>query len=298
MANDEVDHETGVPHNPTTRERSDLPFPVVGLGASAGGLIALKQFLEQMPANSGLAFVVILHLSPKHESVADKVLQGSTRMPVVQVNEATTVEPNHVYVISPNHDLSMSNGTLHVLPVERERGRHVAIDLFFRTLADTHQDKAVGVVLSGSDSDGSVGIARIKEQGGITFAQSPDDAEYDDMPRSAIATEQIDFVLPAAEIPNKLIEWWRNAREIQLPKAEEDRRLLKTPPDAGEEAERALREILDLLAVRSGHDFRQYKRATVLRRIERRMQVNMVKDLPGYREFLKTHTEETPALLD
>src|SRR6185312_9400295 len=160
-----TDHEAGATRNPDIREHSDLPFPVVGLGASAGGLVALKAFLEHMPKKTGLAFVVILHLSPKHESVAD-----------LRVTEAA-----------------------------RLRGHHVAIDLFFRTLADTHQDKAVGIVLSGTGADGAVGIARIKEQGGVTFVQSPDDAEYDDMPRSAIAAAQIDFVLPVVEIPDKLI---------------------------------------------------------------------------------------------
>ncbi|HJU27427.1 MAG TPA: CheR family methyltransferase, partial [Rhodanobacteraceae bacterium] len=244
-------------------------------------------------------YVIILHLSPKHESVADKVLQGSTRMPVIQVSEPTPLEPDHVYVISPNHDLTMSDGHLHVAKAQRPRGHHIAIDLFFRTLADTHQDKAVGIILSGSDSDGSVGIARIKEQGGVTFVQAPQDAEYDDMPRNAIATGQVDFVLPVTEIPNKLIEWWNNARAIQLPQPPEaDAPILDTPPDSRAVAERAFRDILELLAARSGHDFRHYKRATVLRRIERRMQVSMVRDLPAYREFLKTHPEETAALLD
>ena len=293
------DHESGVPRNPGTEQRSSLRFPVVGLGASAGGMTALKTFLQQMPKNSGLAFVVILHLSPKHESVADKVLQTATGMPVHQVTEAMSLEPNHVYVISPNQDLTMNDGYLRVGEATRPRGHHVAIDLFFRTLADTHQDKAVGVILSGADADGAVGIARIKEQGGVTFVQAPEDAEYDDMPRNAIASGQIDFVLPVAEMPNKLMEWWNNARAIQLPVPEPGAEpILETPPDPRAVAERALREILDILAVRSGHDFRYYKRATVLRRIERRMQVNVVRDLPAYREFLKEHPEETHALLD
>ncbi|HVX05317.1 MAG TPA: chemotaxis protein CheB, partial [Rhodanobacteraceae bacterium] len=216
-----------------------------------------------------------------------------------QVTEPTSLEPDHVYVISPNQDLTMSDGYLRVEEASRPRGHHVAIDLFFRTLADTHQYMAVGVILSGADADGAVGIARIKEQGGVTFVQSPDDAEYDDMPRNAIASGQVDFVLPVTEIPDKLMEWWKNARAIKLPKPEpEGGSILQTPPDASVEAERALREILDILAVRSGHDFRYYKRATVLRRIERRMQVNVVRDLPAYREFLKEHPEETHALLD
>ena len=294
-----VDHDTGIPRNPDVEKRGDLTFPVVGLGASAGGLVALKTFLDHTPKETGLAFVVILHLSPKHESVADKVLQGSTRMPVIQVSEPTPLEPDHVYVISPNQDLTMSDGHLRVTEAARPRGHHVAIDLFFRTLADTHQDKAVGIVLSGTGSDGAVGIARIKEQGGVTFVQAPDDAEYDDMPRSAIAGAQIDFVLPVAEIPDKLIEWWKNAREIRLPEpVDANAPILKTPPDESEAAEHALREILETLAVRSGHDFRYYKRATVLRRIERRMQVNVQQNLPAYRNFLKEHPEEARALLD
>jgi hypothetical protein len=294
-----TDQETGVLRNPDTCERSNLSFPVVGLGASAGGLIALKKFLEQTPKKTGLAFVVILHLSPKHESVADKVLQTSTRMPVVQVNKPTPLEPDHVYVISPNQDLTMSDGHLRVTEAHRPRGHHVAIDLFFRTLADTHQDKAVGIVLSGTGADGAVGIARIKEQGGVTFVQSPDDAEYDDMPRSAIANAHIDFVLPVADMPDKLIEWWKNAREIRLPEpADANAPILQTPPDESAAAEQALREILEILAVRSGHDFRYYKRATVLRRIERRMQVNVQPNLPAYRDFLKEHPEEARALLD
>jgi len=295
-----VDQDIGIPRKPVVKEGGDLPFPVVGLGASAGGLVALKTFLDNTPKKTGLPFVVILHLSPDHESVADKVLQSSTQMPVVQVSASTPLEPDHVYVISPNHDLTMSDGHLRVKPAQRPHGGphggHLAIDLFFRTLADTHQGKAVGVVLSGTGADGAVGIARIKEQRGITFVQSPQDAEYEDMPRNAMATGQIDFVLPAAEMPDKLVEWWRNAREIQLPAPRSDP--IAAPPDSGALAERALRDVLEMLAARSGHDFRHYKRVTVLRRIERRMQINLLKDLAAYRDFLKEHPEETRALLN
>ncbi|MGH8216478.1 MAG: CheR family methyltransferase, partial [Rhodanobacteraceae bacterium] len=301
MANDTAKTvpETGVPHTPDTQERSHLTFPVVGLGASAGGLSALKRIFESLPKQNGMAFVVILHLSPKHESSADKVLQACTRMPVIQVNEETPLQPDHVYVISPAHDLKMSDGTLLVAPAERPRGRPVAIDLFFRTLADAHQSKAVGIILSGTGADGSVGIARIKEQGGVTFAQSPQDAEYEDMPRSAIASAQIDFVLPSAEIADKLIALRDNTRSIRLPRVEpEGAPPAKVSPDDSGVAEQALREVLEILATRSGHDFRCYKRATVLRRIERRMQVNLVKSLPAYRDFLAAHPDETHALLD
>ncbi|TAM99243.1 MAG: PAS domain S-box protein, partial [Rhodanobacteraceae bacterium] len=301
MPNDKTGtgHATRVPRDPPAQKHTELSFPVVGLGASAGGLTALKTFFEQTPPRSGLAFVVILHLSPSHESIADKVLQTATRIPVLQVQESTPLHPDHIYVISPNHDLAMSDGQLSVKPAERPRSGHVAIDLFFRTLADTHQNKAVGIILSGTGADGAVGIVRIKEQGGITFAQSPQDAEYEDMPRNAIATGQVDFVLPVTEIPDKLVEWWRNARAIRLPALDAHGEPgVSTPPDAGAEGEKALRGILETLAARSGHDFRHYRRATVLRRIERRMQINMLKDLPPYREFLKAHPEETRALLD
>ncbi|MGH8153614.1 MAG: CheR family methyltransferase, partial [Rhodanobacteraceae bacterium] len=297
--NDKTDHDTGVAHNPDTHKRSHLPFPVVGLGASAGGLSALKRIFENLPKQNGMAFVVVLHLSPEHESSADKVLQACTRMPVLQVDDTTPLEPDHVYVISPAHDLKMSDGSLLVTPAERPRGRPVAIDLFFRTLADTHQEKAIGIVLSGTGTDGSVGIARIKEQGGVTFAQSPQDAEYEDMPRSAVASAQIDFVLPAPEIAAKLVALRDNTRSIRLPKVAPDGAPpAKASPDDSDAAEQALREVLEILATRSGHDFRCYKRATVLRRIERRMQVNLVKDVPAYRDFLAAHAEETHALLD
>jgi two-component system, chemotaxis family, CheB/CheR fusion protein len=294
-----MDKTTGLPDGEIGGKPSQLTFPVVGLGASAGGLVALKRLLEHMPANCGMAFVVVLHLSPKHESSADEILARATRMPVTQVLEPVAIEPNHVYVISPSNDLRMDDGHLVVTPSERPRGHHVAIDLFFRTLAEVHRDRAIAVVLSGSGSDGSVGITRIKEFCGVTIAQSPQDCEYEDMPRSAIATGRVDFVLPAVDIPQKLIELWSNAKRIVLPPAPEaDDRLVKTPPDTREETEAALREILEVLAARSGHDFRHYKRATVLRRIERRLQVNLLPDLPAYRDYLRATPDETGHLLD
>ncbi|HEX2083373.1 MAG TPA: CheR family methyltransferase, partial [Xanthomonadaceae bacterium] len=294
-----TDHISGLPRDKDAALPSSLNFPVVGLGASAGGLVALKTFLEQMPNHSGMAFVVILHLSPRHESHADAVLQRSTGMPVTQVHATTPIQANHVYVISPTHELRMSDGVLQVKPAERPRGRHIAIDQFFRTLGEAHQDRAMGVVLSGTGADGSVGLARIKEQGGVTLAQAPEDAEYDDMPRNAIATGRVDFVLPVAEMPGKLLQLWENARQLRLPKPAPDaEHILPTPPAASYESEHALREVLEILLARSGHDFRHYKRATVLRRIERRMQVRMVRDITAYRDLLGKEPDEPKALLD
>src|SRR3989344_791986 len=179
--------EPSVPKN-SNLTRSTLQFPVVGIGASAGGLKALITLFESMPADCGMAFVVIMHLSPKHESKADQILQKATRMPVLQVTQPTPIERNHIYVIPPALDLAMNDGYLRLTEPQRERGVQVAIDLFFRTLADTHHTHAIGIVLSGSGADGSVGLSRIKEQGGITLAQEPGDAEFESMTRSAIET--------------------------------------------------------------------------------------------------------------
>ncbi|WP_228076620.1 chemotaxis protein CheB [Novilysobacter ciconiae] len=274
-----------------------LPFPVVGVGASAGGLAALQRFFEQMPADPGMAFVVVLHLSPRHQSNAGAVLQRATRMPVEQVTGSVPLKANHVYVISPRSDLAMADGHLEVRDQERQRGAPVAVDIFLRTLADTHRERAVGIVLSGGGSDGTAGLRWIREMGGVTMAQLPEDAEHPDMPRHAIATGSVDFVLPAAELPQALLDVWRNARNISVPPSGDPEASLAVARDEGPESETALREILAILAERSGHEFTHYKRATVLRRIERRLQVRMLADLPSYRDYLRAHPEETPPLL-
>ncbi|UXI68925.1 CheR family methyltransferase [Tahibacter amnicola] len=284
-------------HHAEPGQPGGLDFPVVGLGASAGGLVALGRLFENMPADCGMAFVVILHLSPKHESSADQILQRSTRMPVMQVTQTQRIQANHVYVISPRKELLMQDGELRVMDADSVRGQHAAIDLFFRTLADAHDDRSIGIVMSGNGSDGSVGLARLKEQGGVAIAQLPDDCEYDAMPRAAIATGKVDFVLPAIEIPQKLMDLWQNARRIRMPRDEADPKIAVRRTNS-EEAEKALHDIVDLLANRTGHDFRHYKRATVLRRIERRLQVNLLRDLPAYLEYLRKNVEETADLLD
>ncbi|BCX67991.1 CheR family methyltransferase [Pseudomonas izuensis] len=278
---------------------STLPFPVVGIGASAGGLQALKSFFEQMPADSGMAFVVILHLSPDHQSVADRIIQEVTRMPVRQVSDTIGIEKNTVYVISPAHDLAMNDGYLCVTHSNRPPGAHIAIDLFFRDLADVHRERAFCVVLSGTGSDGAVGLSRIKEQGGITLVQAPEDAEFDGMPRAAIDTQMVDLVLPVVEMPQKLLELWHNSQAITLPTAN-DPEINVAPPTTERDAavaEQRLQDILQQLRVGTGHDFKHYKRATVLRRIERRLQVTAQPDLAAYYDYLQAHPEETKALL-
>jgi two-component system CheB/CheR fusion protein len=277
-----------------------LSFPVVGIGASAGGLAALLRLFENMPAKNGMAFVVILHLSPRHESSAAQVLERVTRMPVVQVYETLKIEPDHIYVIAPSKQLSMSDGELEVVDMERPRGQHIAIDTFFRTLAEAQLERAIALILSGTGGDGAVGISRIKEKGGVIIVQNPGDAEHDGMPLAAITTGQVDFVMPVAEMPQKLMDLWRNASAIELPPLgpEEPKGVQPGEVDDSADAEQALQRILGVLRMQTGHDFRQYKRATVLRRLERRMQVRSMPTLPEYLQLLEGDSNEHKLLLN
>ena len=288
------------PEQDSALVKSSLDFPVVGIGASAGGLQALLQFFEQVQPASGMAFVIILHLSPEHESNVAAILQRVTAMPVLQVAEPVAIEADHVYVIPPNHDLAMSDGHLRLCSPTRMSGKPIAIDLFFRSLAEAHEERAVAIVLSGTGADGAAGLARVKERGGVTLCQAFEDAQYRDMPRAAVATGMVDFVLPAAGMPQHLVELWRNASRIHLPKSDADaplRVLEERDADDSKRSKEALRDIMALLRKYSKNDFRHYKQATVLRRIERRLQVNALPDLPSYREYLREHPEEAQPLL-
>ncbi len=278
-------------------EKGHLGFPVVGIGASAGGVTALRQLFSGMPADSGMAFVVVMHLSPDHESSLGPILQGVCKLPVMTVERSTPIEPNRVYVISPANKLAMSDGHLRVSAMQTVEGRRGTIDLFFRSLAQAHWERAVCVVLSGIGSDGSQGLKRIKELGGVSIAQSAEDAEFDGMPRSAVSTGLVDFVLPVAEIPGKLVELWENAKRIELPTPPRDLEVRPVAADEQHLAEEALVSIKALLRERTGHDFSRYKRATVLRRLERRMQVHALPDLPSYSRLLQAEPKETQALL-
>ena len=287
------------PEEPHDLSKSTLDFPVVGIGASAGGLQALLRFFEQMPAGNGMAFVVILHLSPEHESNLAEILQRVASMPVLQVNELTAIEVNHVYVISPTHDLEMSDGHLQLSSLTRHRGAHLSIDHFFRTLAEVHQERAVAVVLSGRGSDGAAGLVRVRELGGLTLAQDPEDAEYDAMPKAAIATGMVDFIVSVESMPQRLLKLWAHSIRISLPKAGKPSGgdAIQERDEAEQLAEDALRDIMALVRNHSRNDFRHYKRATVLRRIERRLQINGLLDLPAYRDFLRGHPDEARLLL-
>src|SRR5688500_11017563 len=182
-------------------------FMVVGLGASAGGIRAFKEFFANVHERSGMAYVVILHLSPDHDSRLAEVLQQSTTLPVTQVTGQAPVEPDHVYVIPPNKSLSMRDSSLVLSDVTGVEERRAPVDIFFRTLAESQRGRAACVVLSGMGANGSMGLKRVKERGGVAAVQSPDEAEYDDMPRNSIATGLVDYVLPVAEIPARLVAY-------------------------------------------------------------------------------------------
>jgi two-component system, chemotaxis family, CheB/CheR fusion protein len=270
--------------------------PVVGLGGSAGAIPALQAFLRSMPADSGQAFVVVMHLSPEHVSTLPEILQHCTHMPVVQVHDRVKIAPNSVYVIPPGKTIHAMDGYLALDNVAlTPRGRHVTVDLFLRTLADSYGPHAAAIILSGADSDGAIGIKRIKERGGLTVAQDPDEAEHPSMPRAAIGTAMVDWVLPVAEMGERLRHYFALEKKLKLPPEEPASPAGQPPEGPGEET--ALRDVLSFLRTRTGRDFSYYKRATVVRRIARRMQVNGVQDLPAYLACLRTTPGEAGALL-
>ena len=273
----------------TASEHHD--FIVVGIGASAGGITALKQFFAQMPDDSGMTFVVILHLSQQHESNLAAILQTNTAMPVIQVQQTLKVEPNHVYVIPPAKHLKMVDGTIQLAEPEPTFGRRVPIDLLFRTLGDAYQQKGVCIVLSGTGSDGTLGLKRVKEEGGIAIVQDPVEAEYDGMPRSAIETNLADLILPIAEMPAKLVALKESVEKIKVPDGDHEK---LSPVELGEEA---LHEVLTLLRARTGHDFSNYKRPSLLRRVARRLHVHELADIPSYVSFLRENPDEVHSLL-
>jgi two-component system CheB/CheR fusion protein len=273
---------------PPALSNGDHDFFVVGIGASAGGIKALKEFFAKVPADSGMAYVVILHLSPEHESYLAGILQTAASIPVAQIDQKVHVKPNHVYVIPPNKSLSMADGHLLLSDIINIETRRAPVDIFFRTLADARNSRSISVILSGTGADGSMGIKRVKEMGGTVIVQDPSEAEYSDMPRNSIATNLVDYVLPVAEIPGKILAYRKNAENTPL---------LTNESDLVEEAEQALRDIFTQLRVKTGHDFSNYKRGTVLRRIARRITLHELPDLKPYAAFLHQNAEEARSLL-
>jgi two-component system CheB/CheR fusion protein len=270
---------------------TEKPFLVVGIGASAGGVTALKNFFAAMPSDSGMAFVVILHLSQDHKSSLSEIIQRETGMPVHQVTAAVTVEPNTVYVIPPAKHLELTDGIIKPKDPIREKGVRVPIDRFFRTLADAYGRKAVTIILSGTGTDGTLGMKHIKGRDGFAIVQDPLDAEYDAMPRSAIETKIVDVILPVSEMPEKLLSVRESTERLSLTDGH-DKELGKEIKNL-----QLLRDVLTFLRVCTGHDFTNYKRPTIIRRVARHLQIHETDDLGEYLEILRNRPDEVVSLI-
>lgn len=277
-----------MPNDQLPSAPSEGGLSVVGIGASAGGVHAIQAFFRHLPPDSGLAFVVILHLSPEYESQLTAILQTVTTMPVVQVTEAMPVDGNRVYVIPPGQHLRLRDGMIQPIDRDETHNRHAPIDLFFRSLAEIYGGRAAAIVLSGSGADGTLGIKQVKERGGLVLVQDPTEAEHDSMPRYALATGVADVVAPVAELPQVLTNAWHQAT---APAAQPSDQIT-------DERELALlRDVLVALRSRTGQDFSQYKQPTLLRRIRRRMQVAGAATLAEYLVILRSQPDEAPTLL-
>jgi len=272
--------------------KGDRGFPIVGIGASAGGLKAFQEFFTNMPANSGMAFVLVQHLAPHHLSILSEIVSRYTSMQVLEVEDGMAVESNCVYIIPPNRDMALLNGTLQLIEPHTPHGQRLPIDYFFRSLAQDQHERAIGIVLSGTASDGTQGLCAIKGEGGLVMAQSPQSAEFDGMPRSAIATGLMDCDLPPGAMPAKLLGYAAHAFLHRV-------RLLAGTTAATTAATTdasALKKIFVLLRAYTGHDFSQYKPSTISRRIERRMAVQEIKMIDNYVRYLQEAPAEGTAL--
>ncbi len=260
-------------------------FHIVGIGASAGGLEAFEQFFSNMPVPSGMAFVLVPHLDPTHKSIMPDLIARHTTMDVVQAKDGMKVAPDKVYIIPPNKDLSIFGGTLQLMDPTAARGLRHPIDFFFRSLATESGEKAVCVILSGTGTEGTLGLKAVKGEGGLVIVQDPSTAKYDGMPQSAIETGLVDFVLPPDKMPEQIVNYIGHtgtSRPERLP----------AKPSKGDH----LQKIFAIIRTHTGHDFSFYKHNTVIRRIERRMAVNQITDMQGYAGYLRDNAHEVDAL--
>ena len=261
------------------------PFPIVGIGASAGGLEALDLFLRHVPTQTDIAFVIVQHLEPTQKDLMVELLQRATAMKVVQVRERTIVRPSCIYVIPPNKEMCILHGVLHLLDRIAPQGLHLPIDFFLRSLADDQQDRSVGVILSGMGFDGTLGLRAIKEKGGGTFVQDPASARCDGMPKSAVAAGLADFVAPVELLPGKIMTYLRHAPLMP-----------KSGLAQADKARGGLEKILILLRHQTSHDFSLYRHVALYRRIERRMNIHQIDKIATYVRFLQENPQEVGLL--
>jgi two-component system, chemotaxis family, CheB/CheR fusion protein len=270
---------------PRSRKNRRFDFPIVGIGASAGGLEAIELFLKSASPDSGLAYVIIQHLDPNHESLLSELIGHVTTMRVCEAVDRTLVEPNCVYTIPPNKDLSILHGVLHTFDLASPRGLHMPIDHFFRSLAEDRSESAIGVILSGAGSDGTQGLKAIKERAGIVLVQEPSSAKFDGMPRSAIDAGLADIVALPEDLPARIAEY-----RLRSP-------LLSSGEDPlGPGSQGAVDKIVILLRSRNGNDFSQYKQSTLRRRIERRMGIHGIPSVDTYVRFVQDNPQELDLL--
>jgi len=281
-----------MPGPEVTSKPNALSIPIVGIGASAGGVEALTKLLGHLPPDVGAAFVVIQHLDPDHNSVLSSILARATKMPVSQVTEDVPVAPNHVYVIPPNSLMGIQNGILSLEPRREVHGIHMPIDHFFRSLAQNHGSQAIGMVLSGTGSDGTLGLQEIKYSGGITFAQDEKTAKFPGMPHNAIATGSVDFILSVESIAQELVRLSHHPYVIAPSSEEEEEETASQPLTAPD----PLTLIFRLLRSASGVDFSHYKKNTIQRRISRRMVLHKTDQLEEYAAHLSNHPDELQSL--
>ncbi len=259
-------------------------FPIIGVGASAGGLEALEQLLSNVPETSGMSYVVIQHLDPTQKGMLPELLQRISKMKVYQTEDRMKVKPNSVYVIPPNKSMSILKGVLYLFEPVEARGMRLPIDFFLRSLADDQNEFAIGIILSGMGSDGSSGLQAIKEKGGIAIVQEPETAKFDSMPRNAIDAGLIDIVAPPNEIHLKLVDFFNHLPEV------------KSELKGEQKDKSALEKIIILLRTHTGNDFSLYKKNTIFRRIERRMGVHRIDKINSYIHFLQENPEEVNIL--
>ena len=261
------------------------PFPIIAIGASAGGLEALELFLNHVQPGSGMAYVIIQHLDPTRKGMLVDLLQRATPMPVIQVSDRLPLAPDAVYVIPPNKDMSILHGVLHLFPPSKPRGLRLPIDYFMRSLADDQQGRSVGVILSGMGSDGTLGLRVIKEKAGAVFVQDPTSAKFDSMPRSVIDAGLADVVAPVEELPARISAYLHH-----IPT------LARTSKNPEIKTQSALEKVLILLRSQTGTDFSLYKKTTIYRRIERRMGLHQITRIASYVRFLQENPQETELL--
>jgi two-component system CheB/CheR fusion protein len=264
---------------------SDNQFPLVGIGASAGGLDAFKKMIKAIPENSGMAYIFVQHLDPSHESVLPDLLQRVTKIPIHEITDNIHVEPDNIYIIPSNKLLVATDGVLQLSPRPPKEQRSMPVDIFFSSLAEVHQTHAIGVVLSGTATDGTLGLKAIKDHGGITFAQDEDSAAFEGMPNSAVQAGVVDFILPPEEIPKKIADI---KNKIIL--SDDD---LQTLPQQDNDV---FKQILSLLRIRRGTDFTYYKQTTIRRRILRRMAINKNEEPSAYLKYLRENKSEQDVL--